>query len=197
MVIDDALGLARGAGGIVEGDRVPFVARPQEWLPGVALGKERFVIDIADAPRLEPLIDDLDDIGAMRGHLQRSFGNARERAVDHQHPAFGVIEDVRDRRCIEAEIVGVQHRAGPRHAVMGFDHRGGIGREHRYHLAIAHADAAQSAGERPATPQYVRPAQAPIAMHDADLIRINQSRPLDKSKRREREVIRRALPQAG
>ena len=40
MMIDDALGIAGGAGGIIERDRVPFVGRHQPGEIGIAVAQK-------------------------------------------------------------------------------------------------------------------------------------------------------------
>ena len=48
MVIDHALGIAGGAGGVVERDRVPFVGRAFSRRSRVARGDELLILDLAE-----------------------------------------------------------------------------------------------------------------------------------------------------
>ena len=48
MVIDDALGIAGGARGVVERDGVPFVVRHQPGEIGIALAQKILVFDAAE-----------------------------------------------------------------------------------------------------------------------------------------------------
>ncbi len=47
MMEDDALGIAGGAGGVVERDRVPFVVRHLPREIGIAAGEKLLVVDLA------------------------------------------------------------------------------------------------------------------------------------------------------
>jgi hypothetical protein len=59
MMIDDALGVAGGAGGIEQGNRLPFVLGLSPVIGGIALREEGFIVEIADqlAPFRQRVID--------------------------------------------------------------------------------------------------------------------------------------------
>ena len=48
VVVDDALGIAGGARGVVERDRVPFVVGHRPGEIGIAAGEELLVVDRAE-----------------------------------------------------------------------------------------------------------------------------------------------------
>ena len=97
MVIDDALGIAGRARGVVERDRLPLVGRHLPRRIGIAGGEERLVIHLAQqfaAGGVERIVD-VDDGGRPPLGKSRADG-AGEFAVGDQHLAFGVAQDEGD-----------------------------------------------------------------------------------------------------
>src|SRR5439155_15149283 len=60
MVIDDALRIARGAGGVVQRDRGPLILRRRPWGGGITLAEKSLVLDAAEGAWRDAVID-LDD----------------------------------------------------------------------------------------------------------------------------------------
>src|SRR5271154_1100733 len=90
MVVDDALGIAGRARGVVERDRVPFVARRRALVSLVALGDQGLVVEPA-----EPLarafvlgVGVVDRQRAGAGVLQRRSDDGREFAIDNDRLCF-------------------------------------------------------------------------------------------------------------
>src|SRR3979411_1625915 len=79
MVIDDTLGVARGAGRVVERDRVPFIRRVHPFEFRVAAGDELLVVAFAEffATRAES-IDDADDPYLVFGTDECTFDDRRK-----------------------------------------------------------------------------------------------------------------------
>ena len=94
MVIDDALGIAGGAGRVVERDRVPFVVRHQPGEILIALAQKILVFDAADplAGAAVFRIVVVDDQGLYLGARQRILHHLGMLAIDDQHFGLGVIE---------------------------------------------------------------------------------------------------------
>src|SRR5205807_5078013 len=106
VAVDDALGVAGGAGRVVERNRVPFV---RGYLPakiGIAAGQELLIFDRAEplARAGELRIVVVDDERLYLGERQRLFDRARELAVRDQHLGFAVVEREGDDRGIEARV---------------------------------------------------------------------------------------------
>ena len=63
MVVDDAFGIAGGAGGVVERDRVPLVRRVLPFEVRVAAGDELLVVALAESLAAgAERVDDIDDL---------------------------------------------------------------------------------------------------------------------------------------
>ena len=154
-MIDHALGIAGGARGIVERNRRPFVIGKDGLEPVVALFEKVLVVELADGFAAARRIVDIDD-QRRRGHLgQRRLDDGGVFAVDDQNLGIGMFENERHRAGIEADVDGVQHGAGHRHAVMAFQHFGNVGRHHRHGVARPHAARRQGGGESAAAPGEV------------------------------------------
>ena len=150
VMIDDPLGVAGGARGVVERNRVPLVARPDPFVFRVALGEQRLVVERAERCAVAVIfgIVVVDDQRLRLGELQRRRGNSRELAVDDQRLGLAVIEHEGDRRGVEAGIEGVEHGAAHRRAVMALEHRRRVGEHDGDCVAAPEA----ALGERRAEP---------------------------------------------
>ena len=146
MVVDHALGIAGGAGGVVERDRAAFVGRRRPDEIGIALGDERLVFDAAQAlarPGMK-LVVDVDHQRSLLQPRQCRPDLAGEFAIGDQHPGLAVLQDIGDGGGLEPGIDGVEHGAEHGHAVVRLHHRRHVRQHDRDGVAGAHA----GSGER-------------------------------------------------
>ena len=176
MVVEDALGIARGAGGVVERDRVPLVLGPGPVVVGVAAGQQRLVLDRAD--QIAAFLRRIVDIDDERRHLRLREGvcdRRRERAVGEQHLGAGMVEDEGERRSVEPIVESVEDGAAHGNAVVRLQHRRGVGRYNRHGVALGDAALGQRRGEAPAALVEFGIARAAVA--------VDPCRPLGKYRR--------------
>ena len=77
VMVDDPLGVARSTRCIVQADRVPFIDRRLPRVVGVALRKQRFVVERAQPlSAVEVWIVDVDDQELTRALCQRVLDHA-------------------------------------------------------------------------------------------------------------------------
>ena len=134
VVIDHALGIAGGAGGIVERDGVPFVVRHQPGEIGIALRNEILVFDVAQ-PLAVTGIFRIVVVDYQRLHFaeaERLLHHLGIFAVGDHHLGLGMIEGEGDDRRIEPRVERVEHALRHRHAVVGLQHRRRVGEQHRH-----------------------------------------------------------------
>ena len=172
VVVDDALGVAGGAGGVVEGDGVPLVGREGGGEGRVAGGEEGFVGDGADG-RVgggERVVD-VDDEGG--GVLELGEGFAHHGGVfgvDEDGAGFGVAEDVGDRGGVEPCVEGVEDGAEHGDGEVGFDHGGGVGSHDGHGVAAGDAGGGEGGGEAAAAVVGLAPALAVGAVDCGDAV---------------------------
>ena len=142
MVIDHALGAARGAGGVAKRQRLPLVGRHLPVIVRVACPDEALVILVADRRQItHRRIADIDhadvlaNVGGQR--FQRGHHGRGKGGVDDQHAAVAVLEDIGDGLRLEPCIDGVQHTTRHRHTEMRLEHLGRVGGNHRHRVANA------------------------------------------------------------
>ena len=173
VVIDDALGVAGRAGGVVERNRVPFVLGPGPVIIGIALCQQRLVLDLADqvAAFLGRVVD-IDD-QRRRGCPGKGVrDHRRERAVGEQHPDVGMVQNVRERGGIEPVVQGAEHGTAHGNAVVRLQHRRRVGGHDRNRVALGDAAPGQRRGKAPAARVELGVAGTPGA--------VNPCRPLGK-----------------
>ena len=149
VVINDALGIAGGARGVVERNRVPFVARRRTLISLVALGDQRLVVE-ASQPLAGAVVFGVvvvDDQRPGLGPLQRRADDGGEFTVDDERLGLAVIEHEGDRRRVEASVERVEHGAAHRHAIVTFEHRGRVGEHDRDRVAAHEASLGERGGE--------------------------------------------------
>ena len=199
VVIDHALGIAGGAGRVVQRDRVPFVAR---HLPGerrIAVLDEILVFDLAQplarAGKFRIVV--VDHQRLRLAERQRLLHHLGELAVGDHHLGLAVIELERDDGGIEPGVDGVEHGARHRHAVVAFQHRRRVGQHRRHRVASADAALAQRRGKlpRPRIELAVVPPQRTV--HDRELVGKHRRRALQQRQRRQRLEIRRIAVEIG
>ena len=171
VVVDDALRIAGGAGGVVQRDRVPLVGRR---LPGelrVALGEERLVVDVAETLAARRTASS--STSMTSGRRATSCASARSIVGENSRSvistrASAVVEHERDRVGVEPRVERVQHRAGHRHAEVRLEHLRRVGEHHGDR--VAHADAApdERRGQPAAARVGLRPGVAARAVDDGE-----------------------------
>ena len=196
MVIDHALGIARGARGVVERDRVPFVARQAPRKVGVAGGDEILVLcrpqPLAGAGEFGIVV--IDHQRFRLGERERLLHQLGEFAVDDQHLGFGMIELECDDGGVEPGVDGVEHGAGHGHAVVAFEHGGRIGEHGGDGVAALDAAAGERAREAAGAGVEFGVAAMQPAMDDGGAIGEDRGAPLQERQRGERlEVCRIAI----
>src|SRR5439155_24676246 len=103
VVVDDALRVAGGAGGVVERDRAPFVLRRRPGRRRIALGEKRLVLGAAERGAIVA-VSDLDERDGAAQLAQRLAREPAEFAIDDQELGRTVAEDEPDRAGIEPVI---------------------------------------------------------------------------------------------
>jgi len=137
--VHDALGPARRARGVVDRERLVFVAEPaldglrrarrEEVLVGVARGAGVVHAHDRDARQVDRLHEPL------------------ELRVDEEEPRARVLEDVGDLVGDESRVDRDEDPAGGRHAEMRLEHRGDVRAEERDPVVLRHPRRPQRRGE--------------------------------------------------
>ena len=191
VVVDDALGVAGGARGVVERNGVPLVARPDPFVVRVALGDERLVVERAK-PRAVAVVFGIvvvDDHRLGLAELQRRRRHGRELAVDEQSLGLAVIKHEGDRRRVEAGVEGVEHCAAHWRAVMALEHRRRVGEHDGDRVAALETALGQRRAE-PARTGVEFPIIAPErAVDDRQSVGEDVSGALEQRQRRQRLEI--------
>ena len=158
VVHDDALGPARRARRVVERERVPLVLGWRPRRRRVAALYQRLVAAGAAAD---------DDQG--RRVLERRERLAARRLValvGDEEPRVAVLEDVRDRRGVEARVHAAERRARHRDALLGLDHLGRVVEHALHDVAAAAALLAEGVAEPRAAVVELRPRPRAVAVDD-------------------------------
>ena len=195
-MVDDAFGIARGAGGVIEGDGVPLVRGVLPFEIRVAAGDELLIVAFAEsfAARAES-VDDVDDLYLIFGTDECTFDDRRKLGVGDQYLRLAVLEHETDSLGVEPGVERIQHRARHRHAEMRFDHFRRIRGHQRHRIAAANAKPGQRGCKSPGALIGLRPCVSPLAVHDRGQVRIHVRGASDQRQRRERRVVGRVLVQ--
>ena len=191
MVVDDALGIAGGARGVVERNRVPLVGRRRALISFVALGDERLIVEAAE-PFARTVVFRVLIVDDQRPALSQPQGRAdhpRKFAVDNERLGFAVVEHEGDRGRVEAGIERVEHGAAHRHAVMAFEHRRRIGEHCRDRVATGKAALHERGSEFLRAGVELAVTVTKGSMRDCEPIRKHRRRTLEKGQRRQRLKI--------
>ena len=191
MMVDDTLGVAGGAGGIEERQRIPFVLRSRPGERRIALGEERFVGERANGLSLRSLgIVDVDDENIAREPGERRLDRRREFGVGNERFRPSVLEAEGDGRGVETDVERVEHGAERRHGVVRFEESGHIRRHCGDGVAGADATTAECRGELPATRFEIAIGARDRAVPDGDLVRPDECAALEELHGRQRNVVR-------
>ena len=195
MVRHHALGVAGGAGRVIQRNRVPFVRRQRPLEFFIAFRQERFVFDRADkfAAARAGIVDVDDERPFIGRHKVQCVSNDRAVFAVGQQKFGGPVPKLEGERCgIEPGIERIDHGTGHRNAEMRFHH----GQRVRCHDGdrIAAPDAAllERGGEAPAPRVGFYPALRSVALHDSGALRVEQRGLGQEAQRRQRHVVGRS-----
>ena len=195
MVVDHAFGVARGAGGVVQRDRVPLVLGHQPLVLGIPRGEERLIAEAADGfpcARIFRVVH-VDHQGPRLRLAEGVCRDSRKLPVDDEHLGLAVVEAEGQRRCVEPGIEGVEHAPRHRHAVVALEHLGGVGQQYRHGVAAPDAARRQRRGEAPAAGVERAIAPAQPSVDDGGVIGKHPRRPVEIAQRRQRLIVGRVL----
>ena len=190
VVIDNAFGVARGAGGVVERDRLPLICRPLPRVVRVALGQQRLVIQCADRLAFAVLrVIHVDDQRWMIKHGHGSMDHGMEFTVGNQHPGFAVGQHEGNGFGVEAYVKCIEHCAEHGHRKVGFEHGRDIGQHHRHGIALANPASGQRTGQTPAALVSLQPGAANRAVDHGGVVRVDTGCAFDKAQRRQGNMV--------
>ena len=106
-----------------------------------------------------------------------------------------MVKAERHRGGIQARVLGIEHGAGHRHAVMRFERRRNVRRQHRHRVADPDTGLGQCRGQTMAALAELPIGIAALAMNDRRLVRIDRGGALEETEGRQRGVVRRVLVQ--
>jgi hypothetical protein len=196
VVIHHSFGIARGARGVIERDRLPFVARQFPGETRVALRQKLLVRQLAQQfAALRILVVDVNNQRLVANSIERLRNHARILAVCDERLAIAMLEDESDRLGVQPDVERIEHRARHGHAEMCLQQLGYVRRH--YANRVAHADAAPLQGCRqPNAPlEGFAPTAPDGAMNHRCAPRKHCGRTPDERQRRQRRVIRVVLVQ--
>ena len=193
VAVDDALGIACRARRIVERQRLPLVVRHAPAEPGVPRGEERLVVGIGQGlgGLRKLLVVIVDDERPDLGHGQRMAHRRRELAVADHRLGVGVVELEGDRRGVEPGVERMQDGAGHGHAVVGLDHRRGVGEHDGDGVAGPDGAAGQCRGEPPRAVVELGIGEPQPSVDHRRMSREHRRGPVEKAQRRQRPMVGR------
>lgn len=190
VMVDHALGVAGGARGVVQRDRLPLVPGPFPGELRVALGEQRLVVQFANRAAFAILgVVDVDHQRRVVEHTDGGMDHLVEFVVGDQHLGFAVLQHEGDGFGVEAYVEGVQHRADHRHAIVRLEHLGDVRQHHRHRVALADAAPGQGRGQASAALVGLRPVAADVAVDNRGVVRIDAGGALDEAQRRQGDVV--------
>src|SRR5690606_30964924 len=175
MVVDHAFRVAGSAGGVVQGDGVPFVIRQLPVKIGAGLFQQLFVSLAAQQfAVLVVLVINADHDGFNSHHLQGFFGNFTKLAVNKQHFGFGVLQNKSNSFGIQTGIDSIQHATAHRHTEMRFKHGRNVRTQEGNGFAFLNAQLIQCRGQFYTALIGFTPGVLSILVDLRDTVRINE-----------------------
>jgi hypothetical protein len=146
VAVGDALGRPAGAGGVAQrGGRALRQLRPVAQRRG---GRDELgVVVHADPGGATIGLTDHDDVTHRGQPVDDPLQRTHQVGVDQDHRVAGVVDDVGELIVVQPQIQRVQHRAHARHRKIGRQVRRGVPGQRGDHVAVAHAQPGQRAGE--------------------------------------------------
>ncbi|MNG93656.1 hypothetical protein D3C79_526310 [compost metagenome] len=190
VVVDHALGVAGGAGGVVERDRLPLVIGPFPGKVRVAFGEERLIIQFADRTAFAVLrVIHIHHQWRVLEQGQGRLDDAVELAVGDQHLGLAMLQHEGDGLGVQAYVQGIEHGAGHGHAKMGFEHGRNVGQHHRHGVATADTPAHQGAGQASAALVGLLPVAADGTVDHRRVVAVYGSGAFDETQRGEGDMV--------
>ena len=180
--VDDALGPAGRARGVVDRDRVQLVLhRPRQRvvraaLEQVGVGRPRLVA-------ARPLIGHGDDLAHRREPVRDRVERRPQLLVDHEQLRAGVVADVGDFLRGEAGVDRDEHRAGERHGEVRHQQLDGVHAQVRHAIAGLDAAGLQRPRRAGGLTGEVAVGQAARAVHDRRFLGEDLGRALEEAQR--------------
>jgi len=190
-MVDAALGVAGGARGVEQGNRLQFVFGLAARELGLALGEQRLVV-AASQPlaALGQRVVDVDHQDVAAEPLEGGADGGRELPVAQQALGAAVVQNEGDGRGVEPDVQRVQYRAQHGHAVVGLEHLGRVGAHDGDAVAFFYAALGERRGEPAGALVELAVGVAPFAVDDRDLVGIDGGGAAQEGDRRQRLVVR-------
>ena len=175
-MVHNTFRVAGGAGGVVQGNGLPFVLGPVPFELGIALGEEGFVIEIAQGFAFAVLrIVHVDHQNRPFDQFQSLPNDRVELAVGNQYAGFAMLKHEGDGFGVQTYVQGVEHRADHGYTKVGFQH----GRNIRQHggngIALANTPTVQGGSQAAAALIGFLPVTAQTAVDDGRVVRVDRS----------------------
>lgn len=196
---DDALGVARCAGGVVDSQRVEFaVGRPLKLtrrLPGLVfsrlLGLGQEVCEVGEALRqvCGGVCSAVDGDGCDGGEFaDERLDNWDVFGVDDEDPRTGVFEDEVDFCAGQADVQRHEHRTCQRYGKLGERHFEGVRRHVGHTVARADAEVSQKLGTVLGIGSELGESPRGLAVDNGCAVRVDAGAALKEAQRRKRCV---------
>ena len=191
MMRDHTLGIARRAGCVVDGNRVPFVLGHEPRVIGIAPGNKGVIVDGLGLRRCvgEFGIIVLDEQGCDRCQRQGLLHQRHEFPVHDDHLRHRMIQLERDDRRIQTGVDRMQNPAAHRHTVVTFQHRRNVGQHGRHSIPPSDPVRRQCRGQLPRPAVEIGIAAPQRAVHHRGVIGKHRRRAFQKGQRRQRLVV--------
>ena len=190
VMVDDALGLARGARRVVQCKRLPLVLGHLPVMFRIALGQQRLVVDLPETLTGRGLIVDDVDHGEIAPEFgERAPDDRCELCVGEQEPRVRVIEDVGNGRRVQAHVDRVEHGPGHGYAEMCLEQLGGVRRNDRNRIAVTDAAGGQRRRQPPRPCVGFAPGLAARSVDQCSACGKQIRGTPDERQRRERHVV--------
>jgi len=163
---------ARGAGGVVDRDRLLLVLQPARR-PGRRHAGQQLLVGIAGADGVRAA-----DHGDA-SQVQRR-GQFLQAGVEQQVACAAVLEDVTDLGAGQAVVDRDQNPARRRHTEMGLKHRRRVEQQRRNAISLAKPGRPERVGQPPRALREFGVGIPPPAVDDRDLVRVQVRRPLQE-----------------
>src|ERR1700730_13793086 len=122
MAVDDTLRITRGAGGVEQAKRLPFVGDSWPRERWICASKKRFIVARAQRRRRRVGSIDVDDDDLVINLLQRLPHQRRVVPIDYQNLGAPMREREGDICCIKPRVERIEYSTEHWHGKMGFDH---------------------------------------------------------------------------
>jgi len=175
VVVDHALGVAGGAGGVVEGDGVPFVLGALPLVIRGAFGQQGLVVllaqQVAGAGVFAVVHVDDDDAAAQL--FQGRPDDVGILLVGDEDLGLAVVQHEGHGFRIETGVEGVEHGTGDGHAEVAFVHFRRVVEHHGDGVAFLDAPGFQGGGQAPGAVEGFQPGIAALAVDHGHPVRVD------------------------